>query len=204
MILSFRTNSNGQVYPVDNKNILKFDPKSKTFNMFSNNSNELDNQKRKHLEKFADMTKKGIFGASDLIKQKHQETKEAIKLKNQERVGQKESNHKEVNVRINSIMSSGEPPYMMIQHLQRLLNDKSKHMDKPMLQTIQNELTKLHEINGTNDNEEEFDKDGFDKNGNYADEYNQNDKNDNESDDTNEYKIKGKHMTPNEVFSQGL
>ena len=154
--------------------------------MFSIGTDESDNQKRKHLERFANITKKGIFGATNKIKETHQVTQEAIKLKNQERAGQKEADHKEVNLRIKSIISSGEPPYMMIQNLQRLLNEKSKHMDNPMLQTVQNELTKLHKINGTNDNTKP--------------------KNDYkpENDYTNESKKEEKYMTPNEVFSQGL
>ena len=103
--------------------------------MFSNGNNESDNQKRKHLERFANITKKGIFGASNKIKETHKVTQEAIKLKNQERAGQKEANHKEVNLRISGIMGSGEPPYMMIQNLQRLLNEKYKDMDKPVSYT---------------------------------------------------------------------
>ena len=204
--MSFRTNSRGNVYPVDSKNILKFDPKTKRFNMFSDGTNESDNQKRKHLEKFANITKKGIFGATNKIKETHQVTQEAIKLKNQERVGQKEANHKEVNLRINGIMGSGEPPYMMIQNLQRLLNEKSKDMDKPMLQTVQNELTKLHKINGTNqndsnqvnDNSSNLEKNTQRSSNPYRSSMRSNRNDDDDDDDDNN------HMTPNEVFSQGL
>ena len=202
--MSFRTNSRGNVYPVDSKNILKFDPKTKRFNMFSNGNNESDNQKRKHLERFANITKKGIFGASNKIKETHQVTQEAIKLKNQERAGQKEANHKEVNLRISGIMGSGEPPYMMIQNLQRLLNEKSKDMDKPMLQTVQNELTKLHKINGTsqNDSNQVSDKtnDSEKSTQRSLNPYRssmRNNRNDDDDDDS-------KQMTPDEVFSQGL
>ena len=163
--------------------------------MFNNNKNESDNQKRKHLEKFAKSTKDKFSGFHSKIQQK-----------NQERVAKNESEFKEINIRINNIINSNEPNNMKIQNLQRLLNEKSKKMDKPMKQTVKNELTKLHEIEGTNENKEEFDKNGFDKNGNYADEYNQNDKNDYEpeNDDNNESQNNKKHMTPSEVFSQGL
>tara|TARA_B110000495_G_C22386707_1_gene249121 strand:+ start:86 stop:409 length:324 start_codon:yes stop_codon:yes gene_type:complete len=54
--LQFRTNRNGQVYP-SNKDTLRFNPETKTFNMFTNSNNESDNQKRKHLEEFAEKTK---------------------------------------------------------------------------------------------------------------------------------------------------
>ena len=163
--------------------------------MFSDGTNESDNQKRKHLEKFANITKKGIFGATNKIKQK-----------NQERAGQKESNHKELNLRINGIMGSGEPPYMMIQNLQRLLNEKSKDMDKPMLQTVQNELTKLHKINGTNqndsnqvnDNSSNLEKNTQRSSNPYRSSMRSNRNDDDDDDDDNN------HMTPNEVFSQGL
>jgi hypothetical protein len=176
--LSFRTNSRGNVYPVDNKNILKFDPKTKRFNMFSDGTNESDNQKRKHLEKFANITKKGIFGATNKIKQK-----------NQERAGQKESNHKELNLRITGIANSKEPTNMKIQYLQRLLNEKSKDMDKPMLQTVQNELARLYNLQGTSQDITEPE---------IQDDYEP------ENDDTDKSQNNKKHMTPNEVFSQGL
>lgn len=156
--------------------------------MFDNDKNESDNQKRKHLEKFANNTKRKITGIHGKIQQK-----------NQERKAKNEAEFKEINIRINNIINSNEPNNMKIQNLQRLLNQKSKKMDKTMLDTVKNELKKLHEIEGTNENENE----------------NENENNSNQSammqqrtmmqqrrpvtsdDDSN---IK----SPSEVFSQGL
>ena len=148
--------------------------------MFDNDKNESDNQKRKHLEKFANNTKGKITGIHGKIQQK-----------NQERKAKNEAEFKEINIRINNIINSNEPNNMKIQNLQRLLNQKSKKMDKPMLDTVKKELTKLHEIEGTNENE------------------NENENNSNQrtmmqqrrpvtSDDDSNIK------SPNEVFSQGL
>ena len=88
---------------------------------------------------------------------------------------------------------------MKIQNLQRLLNEKSKKMDKPMLQTVKNELKKLHEIEGTNENENE----------------NENENNSNQSAMMQQRRIMQQRQrvrpdnnsntkSPNEVFSQGL
>ena len=154
--------------------------------MFNNNKNESDNQKRKHLEKFAKSTKGKITGIHSKIQRK-----------NQERIAKNESEFKEINIRIKNIISSDEPNNMKIQNLQRLLNEKSKKMDKPMLQTVKNELTKLHEIEGTNENE------------------NENENNSNQSAMMQQRRImqQGQRVrpdnnsntkSPNEVFSQGL
>ena len=158
--------------------------------MFNNNKNESDNQKRKHLEKFAKSTKGKITGIHSKIQQK-----------NQERVAKNESEFKEINIRINNIINSNEPNNMKIQNLQRLLNDKSKKMDKPMKQTVKNELTKLHEIEGTSENENKNE--------------NENENNSNQSAMMQQRRMmqQGQRVrpdnnsntkSPSEVFSQGL
>ena len=184
--MQYRTNSHGQAYPLDNKSLLKWDSNTQKFNMFNNNKNESDNQKRKHLEKFAKSTKGKITGIHSKIQQK-----------NQERVAKNESEFKEINIRINNIINSNEPNNMKIQNLQRLLNDKSKKMDKPMKQTVKNELTKLHEIEGTSQDITEPENDD-NAEPEIQDDYEP------ENDDTDESQNNKKHMTPNEVFSQGL
>jgi hypothetical protein len=150
--------------------------------MFNNNKNESDNQKRKHLEKFAKSTKDKFSGFHSKIQQK-----------NQERVAKNESEFKEINIRINNMINSDEPNNMKIQKLQRLLNEKSKKMDKPMLQTVKNELKKLHEIEGTSQDVTEPENDDTSQ-----------DVTEPENDDNNESQNNKKHMTPSEVFSQGL
>jgi hypothetical protein len=180
--LQYRTNSHGQAYPLDNKSLLKWDSNSQKFNMFNNNKNESDNQKRKHLEKFAKSTKGKITGIHSKIQRK-----------NQERIAKNEAEFKEINIRIKNIISSDEPNNMKIQNLQRLLNDKSKKMDKPMLQTVKNELTKLHEIEGTSQDITEPENDDTSQ-----------DITEPENEDNNESQNNKKHMTPSEVFSQGL
>ena len=150
--------------------------------MFNNNKNESDNQKRKHLEKFAKSTKGKITGIHSKIQRK-----------NQERIAKNEAEFKEINIRIKNIISSDEPNNMKIQNLQRLLNDKSKKMDKPMLQTVKNELTKLHEIEGTSQDITEPENDDTSQ-----------DITEPENEDNNESQNNKKHMTPSEVFSQGL
>ena len=180
--MQYRTNSHGQAYPLDNKSLLKWDSNSQKFNMFNNNKNESDNQKRKHLEKFAKSTKGKITGIHSKIQRK-----------NQERIAKNEAEFKEINIRIKNIISSDEPNNMKIQNLQRLLNDKSKKMDKPMLQTVKNELTKLHEIEGTSQDITEPENDDTSQ-----------DITEPENEDNNESQNNKKHMTPSEVFSQGL
>ena len=156
--------------------------------MFDNDKNESDNQKRKHLEKFANNTKGKITGIHGKIQQK-----------NQERKAKNEAEFKEINIRINNIINSNEPNNMKIQNLQRLLNQKSKKMDKPMLDTVKKELTKLHEIEGTNENENE----------------NENENNSNQRTMMQQRRMmqQGQRVrpdnnsntkSPNEVFSQGL
>ena len=164
--------------------------------MFDNDKNESDNQKRKHLEKFANNTKGKITGIHGKIQQK-----------NEERKAKNEAEFKEINIRIKNIISSDEPNNMKIQNLQRLLNQKSKKMDKPMLQTVKNELTKLHEIEGDDYQERpEWDwikKSSNNNNGNdqdldnFLESYNYTPTNDRSN---NDERIK----SPNEVFSQGL
>ncbi len=163
--------------------------------MFDNDKNESENQKRKHLEKFANKTKGKITGIHGKIQQK-----------NQERKAKNEAEFKEINIRINNIINSNEPNNMKIQNLQRLLNQKSKKMDKPMLDTVKKELTKLHEIEG-DDYEERPEWDWIKKSSN-------------DSDDNNEFNSNQRTMmqqrrpvtsdddsnikSPSEVFSQGL
>lgn len=52
----FRTNRNGQVYPSE-KSSIKWNPETDSFNMFTNDNNQSDVQKRKHLEEYAKKTK---------------------------------------------------------------------------------------------------------------------------------------------------
>lgn len=52
----FKTNRNGQVYPSE-KSSIKWNPETNSFNMFTDNNNQSDVQKRKHLEEFANKTK---------------------------------------------------------------------------------------------------------------------------------------------------
>jgi hypothetical protein len=162
--------------------------------MFDNNKNESDNQKRKHLERFAKSTKGKISGIHDKLQQK-----------NQERVAKNEADFKEINIRINNIVNSDEPNNMKIQKFQRLLNEKSKKMDKPMMQTIKNELTKLHEIEGTSENNDNNlpdtnDNNLPDTNDNNLPDTNDNNLPDNVYDDDEPSDIK----SPSEVFAQGL
>ena len=164
--------------------------------MFDNDKNESDNQKRKHLEKFANNTKGKITGIHGKIQQK-----------NEERKAKNEAEFKEINIRIKNIISSDEPNNMKIQNLQRLLNQKSKKMDKPMLQTVKNELTKLHEIEG-DDYQERPEWDWIKKSSNDSDDNDQdytpitmsNDEFNNKVDNYHNKRTK----SPNEVFSQGL
>ena len=156
--------------------------------MFDAGKNESDNQKRKHLEKFASSTKGKITGLHGKIQQK-----------NQERIAKNESDFKEINIRINNIINSDDQNNMKIQELQRLLNEKSKKMDKPMLQTVKNELTKLHKIEGTSENENDGDQSAMMQQRQTARPYNGNE-NDNEIDNENDNDYK----SPSEVFSQGL
>ena len=164
--------------------------------MFDNDKNESDNQKRKHLEKFANNTKGKITGIHGKIQQK-----------NEERKAKNEAEFKEINIRIKNIISSDEPNNMKIQNLQRLLNQKSKKMDKPMLDTVKKELTKLHKIEG-DDYEERPEWDWIKKSSNDSDDNDQdytpitmsNDEFNNKVDNYHNKRTK----SPNEVFSQGL
>ncbi|MBT4327739.1 MAG: hypothetical protein HOD60_12690 [Candidatus Nitrosopelagicus sp.] len=193
--MQFKTNSSGQAYPIK-KSALRWDNASQKFNMFDNDKNESDNQKRKHLEKFANNTKGKITGIHGKIQQK-----------NQERKAKNEAEFKEINIRIKNIISSDEPNNMKIQNLQRLLNQKSKKMDKPMLDTVKKELTKLHKIEG-DDYEERPEWDWIKKSSNDSDDNDQdytpitmsNDEFNNKVDNYHNKRTK----SPNEVFSQGL
>ena len=109
---------------------------SSIFNRFQNKGN-LSEHGKKHLHKFADLTKK----SAGKINQKRVEIKH-----------QKTAKLHEINWRVNEIKDSNDSDTEKIAKLQRLLNDNHKDIDHALLSRIQLEMRTLHGTNTESNN----------------------------------------------------
>jgi len=123
-------------------------------------SEPMNDHKRKHLQGFAKIVKKGLFHSGKAYGYANFGANIA-KKKNQERTGQKEANYKELNNRITNIVNTDEPPTQKIQSLQTLLNQNHKKMTPEMMQRVRHELSELHGSQPQTNNAESYENDPF-------------------------------------------